>query len=134
MQNITRIRHTTVKVSAVENPDDLPKPQFQEIHGTVSSVRLDAMIALAFSSSRSSMLGLIEGGKVFVNGKMVVSNGHPLKPEDIVSVVDMESSAMTEWREQQKRTVQCYRTEIYITYSQIRSCISTKIQQDVTVQ
>lgn len=44
------------------------------------------MIALAFSSSRSSMLGLIEGGKVFVNGKMVVSNGHPLKPEDIVSV------------------------------------------------
>ena len=86
MQNITRIRHTTVKVSAVENPDDLPKPQFQEIHGTVSSVRLDAMIALAFSSSRSSMLGLIEGGKVFVNGKMVVSNGHPLKPEDIVSV------------------------------------------------
>ena len=86
MQNIIRIRHTTVKVSAVENPDDLPKPQFQEIHGTVSSVRLDAMIALAFSSSRSSMLGLIEGGKVFVNGKMVVSNGHPLKPEDIVSV------------------------------------------------
>ena len=44
------------------------------------------MIALAFSSSRSSMLGLIEGGIVFVNGKMVVSNGHPLKPEDIVSV------------------------------------------------
>ena len=42
--------------------------------------------SLAFSSSRSSMLGLIEGGKVFVNGKMVVSNGHPLKPEDIVSV------------------------------------------------
>ena len=86
LQNITRIRHTTVKVSVVTDPADLPKPRFQEIHGTVSSVRLDAMIALAFSSSRSSMLGLIEGGKVFVNGKMVVSNGHPLKPEDIVSV------------------------------------------------
>ena len=26
--------------------------------------------------------------------------------------------------------MQCYRTEIYITYSQIRSCISTKIKQD----
>lgn len=86
LQNITRIRHTTVKVSVIDDPQDLPRPQFQAIHGTVSSVRLDAMIALAFSSSRNSMLGLIEGGKVFVNGKLTVSNGHPLKPDDIVSV------------------------------------------------
>lgn len=32
------------------------------------------------------MIGLIEGGKVYVNGKMTVSNGHPLKQGDIVSV------------------------------------------------
>ena len=63
-----------------------PGHKRKEIQGTVASVRLDAMIALAFSSSRSSMLGLIEGGKVFVNGKMVVSNGHPLKEGDIISV------------------------------------------------
>lgn len=85
-QHLDRVRHTNVTVTKVTDPEDLPKPELKEIHGTVASVRLDSMIALAFSSSRSSMLGLIEGGKVFVNGKMVVSNGHPLKSGDTVSV------------------------------------------------
>jgi len=86
LQNLDRIRHTSVKTVYVSDPQELPKPKLKEIRGTVASVRLDAMIGLAFSSSRASMLGLIEGGKVFVNGKMVVSNGHPLKEGDIVSV------------------------------------------------
>ena len=32
------------------------------------------------------MIPFIEGGKVFVNGKLVVSNGYSLKENDIVSV------------------------------------------------
>lgn len=86
LQNFDRVRHTNVTIAKIINPEKLPKPELKEIRGTVASVRLDSMIALAFSSSRSSMLGLIEGGKVFVNGKMAVSNGHPLKSGDIVSV------------------------------------------------
>lgn len=86
LENVTRIRHTSVRLEPVTDPEELPGPCYQEIRGTVASVRLDSVIALAFSSSRSSMMGLIEGGKVFVNGKMTVSNGHPLKPGDIVSV------------------------------------------------
>ncbi|MCI6043600.1 YlmH/Sll1252 family protein [bacterium] len=86
LQNLEKVRHTNVTVSKVTNPSDLPRPDLKEIHGTVASVRLDSMIALAFSSSRSSMIGLIEGGKVFVNGKMTISNGHPLKQGDIISV------------------------------------------------
>ncbi|MBS6195301.1 MAG: RNA-binding protein [Clostridiales bacterium] len=86
LQNLDRVRHTSVKAEKLLNPQELPQPELKEIRGTVASVRLDSMIALAFSSSRSGMLGLIEGGKVFVNGKMVVSNGHPLKPGDVVSV------------------------------------------------
>lgn len=86
LQNLDRVRHTSVMVTRLLNPEDLPGPELKEIRGTVASVRLDSMIALAFSSSRSGMLGLIEDGKVFVNGKMVVSNGHPLKPGDVVSV------------------------------------------------
>lgn len=86
IENLTRIRHTEVCCRWITEPEDLPAPRYQEIRGTVASVRLDSVIALAFSSSRSSMLGLIQGGKVFVNGKLVTSNGHPLKPEDVVSV------------------------------------------------
>ncbi len=49
-------------------------------------MRLDSVIALAFSTSRSSIISLIEGGKVFVNGKNILSNGYNLKEGDIVSV------------------------------------------------
>lgn len=85
-QNLNKIRHTNVKLTRIDNPEELPKPTLKEIRGTVASVRLDSMISLAFSSSRNSMLGLIEGGKVYVNGKISTSNGHPLKEGDIVSV------------------------------------------------
>lgn len=85
-ENLTRVRHTPVHLLSVADPQELPRPEFRQIRGTVASVRLDSMIGLAFSTSRSSMTGLIEGGKVFVNGRMVVSNGHPLKPGDVVSV------------------------------------------------
>lgn len=85
-ENITRIRHTSVIARRLTQAEEFPRPQFQSIRGTVASVRLDSVIALAFSSSRSSMLGLIEGGKVFVNGRLTVSNGHPLKDGDVVSV------------------------------------------------
>ncbi len=51
----------------------LPERKREEITGTVASVRLDAVLALAFHTSRSQMLPFIETGKVYVNGKMVVS-------------------------------------------------------------
>lgn len=86
LQNLEKVKHTNVKLEQIFDPMEMPQPEFKEIQGTVASVRLDSMIALAFSSSRSSMLGLIEGGKVFVNGRLTVSNGYPLKPQDIVTV------------------------------------------------
>ncbi|MGI6094334.1 MAG: RNA-binding protein [Lachnospiraceae bacterium] len=86
VQELCRVRHTTVTTSVVKDPGLLPKLQLESIQGTVASVRLDSVIAMAFSASRSSMLPLIESGRVFVNGKMVVSNGYVLKEKDIVSV------------------------------------------------
>ena len=59
------------------------------IKGTVSSVRLDALLALAFSSSRSSLTGLIGAGKVFVNGRLTTSNGCHIREQDIISVRGM---------------------------------------------
>ncbi len=86
LQEVCRIRHTTVIVDEVYDVSNLITHQEEEIMGTVASVRLDSVIALAFQSSRSSMISYIEGGKVFVNGKLILSNGYTLKDEDIVSV------------------------------------------------
>ena len=75
--NLTRVRHTTVSVQHGGSWEDFHyEPKYREITGTVASVRLDRLLSLAFGASRSSLTGLIEGGKVFVNGKLVTSNGY----------------------------------------------------------
>ena len=61
-------------------------PKVMRISGTVSSLRLDSVIALAFSASRSSLIAYITAGKVFVNGKQIVSNSYTLKEQDIISI------------------------------------------------
>ena len=55
----------------------------------LTSVRLDRLLSLAFGASRSSLTGLIEGGKVFVNGKLVTSNGYQPREGDLISVRGM---------------------------------------------
>ena len=65
------------------------EPKVREITGTAASVRLDSLLSLAFGASRSSLTGLIEGGKVFVNGRLVTSNGYQPKEGDLVSVRGM---------------------------------------------
>ena len=76
---LTRIRHTSVICREVFQESFTFQPKTEILRGTVASVRLDSVLALAFRASRSSLVGLIEGGKVFVNGKMVVSNGYNLR-------------------------------------------------------
>ena len=85
-QELTRIKHTTVNCQICDLNELHYEPKLQEITGTVASIRLDALLSLAFNTSRSSLVGLIEGGKTFVNGKLITSNGYHVKEGDIVSV------------------------------------------------
>ena len=86
IENLVRVKHTTVLVSRVEQAEEIPGPEVELISGTCASVRLDALIGLAFQTSRSSMVSFIESGLVFVNGKLVTSNGYEPKEGDIISV------------------------------------------------
>ena len=83
---LSRIRHTTVGVTSENLQEFSYSPKLKEISGTVSSLRLDSLLALAFSSSRSKLVAYIEGGRVFVNGKLITSNGYQIKEDDIISV------------------------------------------------
>ena len=49
----------------------------------------DSLLSLAFSSSRTKLSGLIEGGRVFVNGKLITSNGYQPNEGDLISVRKM---------------------------------------------
>ncbi len=83
---LTRIRHTTIRTAVKETTDIVYMPRYEALKGTVPSVRLDTVLSAAYSLSRSKMTPYIEGGKVFVNGKLITSNGYHLKNGDIISV------------------------------------------------
>lgn len=89
MEHLTRIRHTTVRTSILPAFEDSYEPRYEELKGTVASVRLDTVLSLAYPLSRSKVTSLIEGARVFVNGKLVTSNGYRLKEGDILSVRKM---------------------------------------------
>lgn len=67
---LKKVRHTSVYCEVEAGlPEELTEPKTERKEGSVASVRLDAVLSLAFSSSRSKMVPLIEGGQVFINGK-----------------------------------------------------------------
>lgn len=85
-ENLVSIRHTTVRAGICEIPEDSLAPETEEISGTVSSLRLDALVALAGRLSRTKAAAYIEGEKVFVNGETAVSASRLLKEGDILSI------------------------------------------------
>lgn len=85
IDNLTKIKHTNVRCTYVESFDQLVEQQYQTIRGTVASIRLDSILSVAFSSSRSSITNVIKEGKVFVNSRLIESTSYVLKEGDIVS-------------------------------------------------
>lgn len=67
---------------------DIPLPQktFKPITGTVSTLRLDAVVSLFTGKGRSRAAELVSGGLVFVNGICIQKNDMRLNDGDIISV------------------------------------------------
>lgn len=84
-RELTQVKHTYIRAEAVQPGSVNYQPRMERIHGSVASVRLDSLLALAFGGSRSSLNGLVEGGRVFVNARLVTSNGYKLKENDLIS-------------------------------------------------
>ncbi len=84
--NLTKVRHTSVSCEICENiPENaLPKPKEKVV--IVPSLRLDALISGIYDISRSKSSALIEGEKVFINGKMSKSNSLNIENGSLVSV------------------------------------------------
>lgn len=86
MDNLTRIKHTSVRVSVVENPEELPPVKTEEMAVAVSTPRIDAVISRVYSLSRSESLELIQGERVFLNGRVCTDPGKNVDTGDAVSV------------------------------------------------
>ncbi|MBQ7795719.1 MAG: RNA-binding protein [Lachnospiraceae bacterium] len=85
-ENLTTIRHTTVSVEITEQAGEILKPEFEEIQGTVSSIRLDSIVALCGRLSRTKAAAYIEAEKVFVNGQIASQVSRNLKEGEILSI------------------------------------------------
>lgn len=83
---LCRIRHTTVKCSIVPASACDIVPKFKEIEGTVSSERIDAILALVFRLSRNKAQDLIASESVIIDGKTITSPAVTLKQGMRVSV------------------------------------------------
>jgi len=85
-ENLTQVRRTSVIVTQIPLGSFTYQPEFAKIQGSVSSLRLDVILSLALSHSRNKLTSFIQGGKVFVNGRLILSNSYKVKKNDIISV------------------------------------------------
>ena len=86
VENLMTIRHTTVSVEVTEDAGEVLKPEYEEIQGTVSSIRLDSIVALCGRLSRTKAAAYIEAEKVFVNGQIAAQVSRNLKEGQVLSI------------------------------------------------
>ena len=86
VKELTRVRHTTVRAVEVENADFKWEPKY-EGWGLLHQYAWIPSFWLFFV--RSKLTALIEAGRVYVNGKLITSNGYHVKDNDIISVRQM---------------------------------------------
>ncbi len=84
--NLTRVKNDYVSCKRYCTLDENFIPSYKEVVGSVASLRLDAVISLAFNESRSHSVKYIEDGLVFVNGRLITTNAYNLKEGEIISV------------------------------------------------
>ena len=80
------VKHTLVHCEVTVPKEDDLRPELKDITGTVASLRLDSLISLAFQGSRSALSAFIDGGKTYVNGRLITKAGYALSEGDVVSV------------------------------------------------
>lgn len=85
-ETLTRVKHTSVRVEAVDSLPDSLEQRRSEQDVQVASGRIDAVIAQVFHLSRSAAQELLHTGQVFVNGREITQSSMELNESDLVSV------------------------------------------------
>lgn len=86
IEQCCRIRHTTVVVKEVDFKRISYKKEFEEVTGTVSSIRLDSILAICTRLSRGKCNDLIRSEKVFVNHRLILSPHYTPTNGEIISI------------------------------------------------
>lgn len=85
-KELCRVRHTSVQCHVVMPGQCTLEPKFEEVSGSVASVRLDSILAMVYRVSRGKAQEVIRAENVFVDGRVVSDENYHLKPDQRVSV------------------------------------------------
>lgn len=87
LENLILVRQTHITCLLAASQDiEYIAPQYDLLKGTVSSLRLDSVVKLAFSLSRSHAVEYIEGGRVTINSRQVEKPPAKVEKGDVISV------------------------------------------------
>ncbi len=86
IEQLTRVRHTTVRVRQVPPAELRLTPKTELCEGIVASNRLDGVVACLCKVSRSQASQMIRGGKVFINHKECLQIARECKEQELVSI------------------------------------------------
>ena len=86
LQQWDRAGRTPIRCETVALHDlHLPAQEYKEIRDTVSSLRLDSVVAAAFSMARGKAADLIAAGRVQVNWQDAVKGDRPVAQGDVIT-------------------------------------------------
>lgn len=87
IDNLSRIRHTDVRVELTEKVSEIPVlPDYEERLEMVASNRIDCIIAKAYHLSRAQAAEYLKSEKVFLNGRTVTNCNQSCESGAIISV------------------------------------------------
>lgn len=85
-ENLTKVKHTTVLCTPVEEIPSLVEKDVQEVKLQISSERIDGVVAKVYKLSRSEAAELFRQKRIFVEGRLCENSSRMLKPGDAVGV------------------------------------------------
>lgn len=86
VNEITGIKHTTVKCKITDSVSQADMPEFEETELIVSSERIDVLISAVYNMSRNSSQLIINSEKVFCDGRLITSTSFVPESDVIISV------------------------------------------------
>lgn len=85
-ENLDKVKHTHIKCEKVKASLRFIKDEGKPLEITVTSDRIDVVVAGVYHISRSESLACFEKAIVYVNGRLCTSNAKSLKAGDVVNI------------------------------------------------
>ena len=86
VSNLTKIKRNSIKCSMVDSVSDEFTPKCEIVKVSVSSPRIDSVVAKLFNLSREDSLELFRKKKIFLDGVVIENNSKSLLGDEVVSV------------------------------------------------